>query len=142
MVGALLETEEYQRQTVSDYIIEIHDVVETLACRYLHPASVNSIRYLYYGIFLLLVILSLFYGKVNAVVLQGREVIYLVEPDRVYRAIEFVVEELREEILLLVVELVFGEQANLVNFKFSENRIHRFSVFFRIRFIELINCFK
>ncbi|CUQ63983.1 Uncharacterised protein [Segatella copri] len=27
-------------------------------------------------------------------------------------------------------------------FKLSENRIHRLSVFFRIRFIEFINCFK
>ena len=120
-VGALLETEEYQRQTVSDYIIEIHDVVETIACRYLYPASIDSIRYLYYGVFLLLVILSLFYSEVDAVVLQGREVVYLVEPDRVDRAIELVVEELREELLLLIVELVFGEQANLVYFKFAEN---------------------
>ncbi len=139
-IGALLETEEYQWQTVSDYIVEIHDVVETIACRYLYPASINSIRYLYYGIFLLLVILSLFHGEVDAVVLQGREIVYLVEPDRVDRTIELVVEELRKEILLLVVELVFGEQANLVNFKLSENCIHRFSVFFRIRFIEFINC--
>ena len=140
-IGALLETEEYQRQTVSDYIIEIHDVVETIACGYLHPASIDSIRYLYYGIFLL-VILSLFYGEVDAVVLQGREVVYLVEPDRVDRTIELVVEELRKEFLLLVVELIFGEQANLVYFKLSENRIHRLSVFFRIRFIEFIYCFK
>ena len=141
-VGALLETEEYQWQTVSDYIVQIHDVVETIACRHLYPASINSIRYLYYGIFLLLVILSLFYGEVDAVVLQSREVVYLVEPDRVDRTIELVVEELCKELLLLVVELVFGEQANLVNFKLSENCIHRFSVFFRIRFIELIYCFK
>ena len=141
-VGALLETEEYQRQTVSDYIVQIHDVVETIACRHLHPASIDSVRYLNYGIFFLLVILSLFYGEVDAVVLQGREVVYLVEPDRVDRTIELVVEELRKEILLLVVELVFGEQANLVYFKLSENRIHRLSVFFRIRFIEFIYCFK
>ena len=141
-VGALLETEEYQWQTVSDYIVEIHDVVETIACRYLHPASIDSIRYLYYGVFLLLVILSLFYSEVDAVILQGREVVYLVEPDRVDRTIELVVEELRKELLLLVVELVFGEQTNLVNFKLSENCIHRFSVFFRIRFIEFIYCFE
>ena len=85
---------------------------------------------------------SLFYGKVNAVVLQCGEVVYLVEPDRVDRTVELVVEELRKEFLLLVVELVFVEQANLVYFKLSENRIHRLSVFFRIRFIEFINCFK
>ena len=141
-VGALLETEEYQWQTVSDYIVQIHDVVETIACRHLYPASIDSIRYLYYGIFLLLLILSLFYGEVDAVVLQCREVVYLVEPDRVYRTIELVVEELCEEFLLLIVEQVFGEQANLVYFKFAENCIHRFSVFFRIKFIELIYRFK
>ena len=142
MVGALLETEEYQWQTVSDYIVQIHDVVETIACRHLYPAAINSIRYLYYGIFLLLVILSLFYGEVDSVVLQCREVVYLVEPDRVYRTIELVVEELCEEFLLLIVEQVFVEQANLVYFKFAENCVHRFSVFFRIRFIEFIYCFK
>ena len=141
-VGARLETEEYQWQTVSDYIVQIHDVVETIACRHLYPTTINSIRYLYYGVFLLLVILGLFYGEVDAVVLQCREVVYLVEPDRVYRTIELVVEELCEELLLLIIEQVFGEQANLVYFKLSENRIHRFSVFFRIRFIELIDRFK
>ena len=142
-VGAFLETEEDKGQTVTDDVVEIHDVVEAVAGRYFHPSSVYAVGHFDDGIFLLIILLLAFlYDEIDAVVFQYGEVFYFREPDGVDRTIELVVEELRQEVLLLVVEAGFGNEANLVAFQFLENSIHRLSVFFRIRFIELIDGFE
>ena len=142
-IGAFLETEEDKGQTVTDDVVEIHDVVEAVAGRYLHPSSVYAVGHFDDGVFLLVVFLLAFlYDEVDAVVFQHSEVFYFREPDGVDRAIELVVEELRQEVLLLVVEAGFGNEANLVGFQLFENSIHRLSVFFGIRFIELIDGFE
>ena len=142
-VGAFLETEEDKGQTVTDDIIEIHDVVEAVAGRYFHPSSVYAVGHFDDGVFLLVVFLLAFLDdEVDAIVFQHSEIFYFRQPDGIDRAIEFVVEELRQEVLLLVVEVGFGNEANLVGFQLFENSIHRLSVFFGIRFIELIDGFE
>ena len=142
-VGAFLETEEDKGQTVTDDIVEIHDVVEAVAGRYFHPSSVYAVGHFDDGVFLLVVFLLAFLDdEVDAVVFQHSEIFYFRQPDGIDRAIEFVVEELRQEVLLLVVEVGFGNEANLVGFQLFENFIHRLSVFFGIRFIELIDGFE
>ena len=76
-VGAFLETEEDEGQAVTDDVVEIHDVVEAVAGRYLHPSSVYAVGHFDDGVFLLVVFLLAFLNdEVDAVVFQHGEVFY------------------------------------------------------------------
>ena len=126
-----LGADEYQRQTEAYHVVEIHDVVEAVALRYAYEAAVHTVGNLDDGILHLAfrVGVSLLYDKVNAVVLKRIEVVDGRESDGICRAVELVVIQTLEELLLLVVELGLLKQSDVVLFEFGEYALYHFGVF-------------
>ena len=58
-VDALLEADEDEWQAEAHHVVEVHDVVEAIAGRYLHPASEHTVGHLDDGIFLLALVVLL-----------------------------------------------------------------------------------
>ena len=126
-----LGADEYQRQTEAYDVVEIHDVVEAVALRYAYEAAVHAVGNLDDGILhlALRVGVRLLHYEVYAVVLKRVEVVDGREPDRIGRAVELVVIQTLEELLLLVVELGLLKQTDVVLFEFGEYALYHLGVF-------------
>ncbi len=151
VVEAAFEAQEDERQAKADHVVQIHDVREAVAGRDLHPASVGAVRDLQEGVFLAqfaaLRARGLFQGfqaqffrhlhhEIDAVVFQDREVVQFVQPKRIHRAVQLVVEEVGQEGFLFRIQFVLGQDLDFVLLERVEHFGDRGGIFARIGFVE------
>ena len=131
LVSRRLCADEDKWQTEADNIVKVHNIIESIRLWNAYKSAVHTIGHLDDGIFHLMVTIGmrLLNNKVYAVVLQCVEVVYCVKPDRIGRAVEFVVIKTLQKLFLLVVQLRLLKRTYMMLLKLGEHLLYSLCVF-------------
>ncbi len=140
-ISSRLHAQENKRQAVTDYIIQINNIIKTLTGRQFDPTAHLTVRNLHNGIVGLFFVILLFtlHNEVDTVIFQSSDIIEGTEPDRIDGTVELIVIELLEESFLLLSKLCLINEADTMLTQQDHNAIYSLSIFLTVFRIKLID---